>query len=189
MGAERLNARPEIHDRAIVLLVGLGAYIYFVTWKTPEGDTGGKKLDKVFATLQADKIEDITVTTAAGDATVLKKDASGWQLTSPLATTADQGEVSGMTNALSSLEVVRVIDENPTNLNDYGLSNPRIEIDFKAGDKTAQAAHRREVADRIRSVRETRRREEGVPDSRDAGNDLQPDHVRPAREDAAEVRS
>jgi hypothetical protein len=117
---------------AVVLLIGLGAYIYFVTWKTPEGDTSGKKLDKVFAALQADKIEDITVTTAAGDATALKKDASGWQITSPLAVTADQGEVSGMTNALSSLEVVRVIDENPTSLNDYGLSNPRIEIDFKA---------------------------------------------------------
>ncbi len=117
---------------AVVLLIGLGAYIYFVTWKTPEGDTSGKKLDKVFAALQADKIEDITVTTAAGDATALKKDASGWQMTSPLAVTADQGEVSGMTNALSSLEVVRVIDENPTSLNDYGLSNPRIEIDFKA---------------------------------------------------------
>jgi Domain of unknown function (DUF4340) len=117
---------------AVVLLIGLGAYIYFVTWKTPEGDTSGKKLDKVFAALQADKIEDITVTTAAGDATALKKDASGWQMTSPLAVTADQGEVSGMTNALSSLEVVRVIDENPTSLNDYGLSNPRIEVDFKA---------------------------------------------------------
>jgi hypothetical protein len=117
---------------AIVLLIGLGAYIYFVTWKTPEGDTNGKKLDKVFAALQADKIEDITVTTAAGDATALKKDSSGWQITSPLAVTADQGEVSGMTSALSSLEVVRVIDENPTSLNDYGLSNPRIEVDFKA---------------------------------------------------------
>ncbi|HEY1913779.1 MAG TPA: DUF4340 domain-containing protein [Vicinamibacterales bacterium] len=117
---------------AIVLLIGLGAYIYFVTWKTPEGDTSGKKLDKVFAALEADKIEDITVTTAAGDATALKKDASGWQVTSPLAVTADQGELSGMTNALSSLEMVRVIDENPTSLNDYGLSNPRIEVDFKA---------------------------------------------------------
>ena len=43
-----------------------------------------------------------------------------------------------MTNGLTSLEIVRVIDENPASLNDYGLSNPRVEIDFKAsGDKTA----------------------------------------------------
>jgi len=27
--------------------------------------------------------------------------------------------------------VVRVIDENPSNLNEYGLSNPRIEVDFR----------------------------------------------------------
>ena len=49
---------------------------------------------------------------------------------------ADESEVSGITSALASIEIVRVIDENPANLNDYGLSNPRIEIDFKAtGDK------------------------------------------------------
>ena len=41
-----------------------------------------------------------------------------------------------MTSALGQVEIVRVIDENPTNLNDYGLSNPRVEVDFKAaGDK------------------------------------------------------
>src|SRR5262249_41995514 len=45
-------------------------------------------------------------------------------------------EASGITNALASAEIVRVVDENPTNLNDYGLSNPKVEIDFKAaGDK------------------------------------------------------
>jgi len=41
-----------------------------------------------------------------------------------------------LTSALGQADIVRVIDENPSNLNDYGLSNPRVEIDFKAaGDK------------------------------------------------------
>lgn len=119
----------------IVVLAGLGAYIYFVTWKTPEGDTGGKKQDKVFAALQADTIDEIKVS-AGGDATMLKKDGGTWQITQPVAAKADESEVSGITSALSSIDVVRVVDENPSNLNDYGLSNPRIEIDFKAaGDK------------------------------------------------------
>jgi hypothetical protein len=52
---------------------------------------------------------------------------------------ADESEVSGITSALSSIEVTRVVDENPTNLNDYGLSNPRIQLAFKAsGDKEAR---------------------------------------------------
>ena len=119
----------------IVVLAGLGAYIYFVTWKTPEGDAGGKKQDKVFTALQADTIDEIKVS-AGGDATMLKKDGGTWQITQPVAAKADESEVSGITSALSSIDVVRIVDENPSNLNDYGLSNPRIEIDFKAaGDK------------------------------------------------------
>src|SRR5262249_31955204 len=70
------------------------------------------------------------------DVTALKKDGGSWQLVAPLTAKADESEASGIANALGQLEVVRVIDENPTNLNDYGLMTPRIEIDFKAsGDK------------------------------------------------------
>jgi hypothetical protein len=119
----------------IIVLAGLGAYIYFVTWKTPEGDAA-KKTDKVFAGVQADKIEELRITSAGGDATTLKKDNGTWQVMQPVTAKADETEVSGITSALASADVVRVIDENPSNLNEYGLSNPRIEVDFKAaGDK------------------------------------------------------
>ena len=122
----------------IVVLAGLGAYIYFVTSKTPEGggDAGAKKQEKVFASLQADKIDELKISTAAGDATSLKKEGGAWKITQPMGAQASESEVSGVTSALGQVEIVRIIDENPTNLNDYGLSNPRIEIDFKAsGDK------------------------------------------------------
>ena len=121
----------------IVVLAGLGAYIYFVTWKMPEGgaDAASAK-EKVFAGFEADKLDEIKVTTAAGDATTLKKEGGGWQVAQPIAARADESQVSGITTALGQIEVSRVIDENPTNLNDYGLSNPRIQIDFKkTGDK------------------------------------------------------
>ncbi len=122
----------------VVVLAGLGAYIYFVTWKTPEGggDSTSKPKEKVFAALQADKIEELKVSSSAGDSTTLKKENGAWQMTLPAATKADETETSGITSALTSLEISRVVDENPANLNDYGLSNPKIEIDFKAaGDK------------------------------------------------------
>jgi len=119
----------------VVVLAGLGAYIYFVTWKTPEGDTS-KKTDKVFTGVQADKIDELRITSAGGDATTVKKDNGTWQVLQPVAAKADESEVSGITSALATTDLVRVIDENPSNLNDYGLSNPRIEVDFKvAGDK------------------------------------------------------
>jgi hypothetical protein len=90
----------------------------------------------VFAGVQADKIEELRITSAGGDATTLKKDNGTWQVMQPVTAKADETEVSGITSALASADVVRVIDENPSNLNEYGLSNPRIEVDFKAaGDK------------------------------------------------------
>jgi len=123
----------------VVVLGGLFAYIYFVTWKQPEGAGAGPaatKLDKVYAGLQADKIDEIHVHTEAGDSTVLKKDKDGWKITEPVGVAAQESEASGIANALTQLEVARVIDDNPANLVDYGLGAPRVEIQFKAsGDK------------------------------------------------------
>src|SRR2546421_10212807 len=92
----------------IVVLGGLGAYIYFVTWKQPEGaaDTT-KKQDKVFAGLDSSKIEEIKVTSAAGDATTIKKDAAGWHVTKPVTAKADEGEIGSLTSARGAAEIVR----------------------------------------------------------------------------------
>jgi hypothetical protein len=124
----------------VVVLAGLGAYIYFVTSKMPAGgssaDADPKKQEKVFASLQADKIEEVKVSTVAGDSTTLKKDGTAWKITQPSELPASESDVSQLTSALSQVEIVRIIDESPSNLNDYGLSNPRVEVDFKAsGDK------------------------------------------------------
>jgi hypothetical protein len=118
-----------------VVLAGLFAYIYFVTWKQPADDAGTKQ-EKVFASVTADKIEEIRIKSESGDTSALKKDKDGWRLVEPIAIAAADPEVSSMTSALSQLEIVRVVEDKPANLNDYGLAAPRIEVDFKvAGDK------------------------------------------------------
>jgi hypothetical protein len=120
----------------VVVLGGLFAYIYFVTWKQPEGGTAASKQEKVFAGLQADKVEEIRVHSESGDSTVLKKDKDGWKIAEPVTASAQESEASGIAGALAQLEVARVIDDNPANLVDYGLGAPRVEIQFKAsGDK------------------------------------------------------
>jgi len=118
----------------VVILAGLGAYIYFVTWKQPDTPDTGKKLEKVF-TVASDKIDEIKVTSASGEAATAKKDGGTWKLVEPAAP-ADESELSGMANTLAGIDMVRVVDENPTSLNDYGLSNPRVAVAFKVdGDK------------------------------------------------------
>jgi hypothetical protein len=126
----------------VVVLAGLGGYIYFVDSKRPA--TGVEEKDKVF-TVEADRLQEITVT-AEGETTTLRKTDGTWKITAPVAVDADANEVSGLTNAITGLEVNRVVEENATNLADYGLAVPRIKIAFKAeggasgelhlGDKT-----------------------------------------------------
>ena len=118
----------------VVVLAGLFAYIYFVTWKQPAEPAS--KLEKVFAGLVADKVDELKITSDKGEVTTLKKDSGGWQIVSPVTAKADETEASGIANALGQVEVSRVIDENPTSLKDYGLEKPRLVVEFKAsGDK------------------------------------------------------
>jgi Domain of unknown function (DUF4340) len=120
----------------LVVLIGLGTYIYFVTWKLPDSSDTASNQEKVFAALEADKIEEVKVKAEKGDVTTIVKKDGAWQLTRPLSTKADESEVSSLTSGLSQVSIVRVVEENPTDLKEYGLETPRIEIDFKAsGDK------------------------------------------------------
>ena len=117
-----------------VVLAAVGGYAFYLSKK---GDTteSGSKLEKVFPALKAaDDVQELRVSTADGEATTLKKDNGAWQVTAPITAPADASEVNGITAALSSTEITRVVDENPSNLNDYGLSNPKIAIDFKTKD-------------------------------------------------------
>lgn len=119
----------------LLVLIGLGAYIYFVTWKQPEGGSTSTQ-DKVFATLSdkdKDKIDEVTVKSESGDVTTVKKEGDTWRITSPLTAQAAASELSALTSALAQAEIVRVIDENPANLGEYGLEKPRIDVEFKGG--------------------------------------------------------
>lgn len=115
----------------LVVLIGLGAYIYFVTWKQPAQDAGSKQ-EKVFASVQSDQIDELKVKAESGDVTTLQKTSGAWTVVAPMATPASETDASSLASALSALEIERVIDENPADVKDYGLETPRIEIDFKA---------------------------------------------------------
>ena len=51
----------------------------------------------------------------------------------PAAAPPDEAAVSGITSNLASVEIQRVIDENPADLKEFGLAEPRVEVAFKAG--------------------------------------------------------
>jgi uncharacterized protein DUF4340 len=117
----------------LVVLIALGGYLYFVESKRTPGD-GADKKDKAFA-VEADKIEEFTVKSESGERTTLRKNGADWQIVEPAAGKPDAAEVSGITTNLSTLEIQRVIDENPSDLAEFNLAQPRVEVTFKAAGK------------------------------------------------------
>ncbi len=118
----------------IVVLAALGGYIYYLNRK-PADEPANKKT-KVFASIQADKIDELQIATDAGEKTIVRKGEGGWQVVAPIEAKADESEIASVTSNLASADVQRVIDENPPELKDYGLAAPRVDVAFKlAGDK------------------------------------------------------
>lgn len=113
----------------IVVLAGLGGYIYFVDSKRPAPGVDGQVRQKVFS-LDAEKITEVRLT-FEGDTSLLRKDASGWKMVEPVQTDADPAEAVSVAQALANLEMTRPVDDNPADLKEYGLDPPAISVEFK----------------------------------------------------------
>jgi hypothetical protein len=119
----------------VLILAGLGAYIYFVESKNPA--PGTTQNEKVF-NVESGQVNEVRVTSGGQTSVLVKKD-TGWQLTEPVAADADTTEASSLATNIASLEETRVVDENAADLAPYGLAEPRLKIAFKAeGDKTGE---------------------------------------------------
>ncbi len=112
-----------------VVLAALAGYIYKYEWDTPTGSAEEK--EKAFAAVQADAIEEIRIKAASGETSRAARTADGWQLVEPAKAEADATELSAVASNLSSLEVQRVVEDNPADLARYGLNPPRVDVAFR----------------------------------------------------------
>jgi hypothetical protein len=117
----------------LVLLIGVGSYIYFVESERDPAAADAKP--KAFTELAADSIEEIRIKNADGETSHVQRVGDAWQLVEPNKAAADTGVVGTVTSNLSTLEVQRVVDENPTDLKPYGLEPARIELSFRLKDQ------------------------------------------------------
>lgn len=114
----------------LVIAIPLGWYAYRESQKGPVDDS--PKHDKVFA-VEADKIDELQVKSESGERTTLRRKGTAWEIVQPTTATPDEAAVSGITSNLASVEIQRVIEENPADLKEYGLAAPRVEVAFKTG--------------------------------------------------------
>lgn len=117
----------------LVVLAGLGGYIYFVD--ANRDPFAADANPKAFVELSADSIEEIQIRNDSDETSLTRLVGENWQLIEPNAADADAGVVGTVTGNLASLEVQRVVDENPTDLAQYGLNPPRIDVAFRVKDQ------------------------------------------------------
>ncbi len=114
----------------LLVLVGLGGYIYFYGDEAADPNAA----QKLFPGLVSDNIETLTVKSDAGETTSLKKQDGKWMMTAPSQTRASDLDASGIANALAGLDITRVVDETPADVKDYGLVTPSVEVAFTSTD-------------------------------------------------------
>lgn len=122
----------------LIVLVALGAYVYFVELERPPASETPPNESLVDTT--ADEIGRLVIA-AGGAETVLTKtdDDDEWRLTAPISAPADETQVSSITAALAALEVRRVVDDAVVDLAPFGLAEPVVEVGFTlTGDSQEQ---------------------------------------------------
>jgi len=93
--------------------------------KTPVETASVKLLN-----LPEDQIQNIEIKKRTGETLQLQRNDSQWQITAPRLLRADADAVSSMLSTLSSLSSDRTVEEKATTLDQYGLTQPAIELNI-----------------------------------------------------------
>ena len=118
---------------AAIVLAALSGTLYWSNHRKPVDDSTVKASPdapvKIVALNEAD-IASLTIHRKDEPELDLSRNSSGaWQITAPKALAADQIAVSGILSTLSLLNSERLVEDRVTELGQYGLAAPTLEVD------------------------------------------------------------
>jgi hypothetical protein len=120
---------------ALALLAILGAGVYFsnksqaAKEKEPAKDTTTKLL-----TIPDDQFQELKIKKLTGEVIDLKKDNGKWRMVAPKDLAADNDTVSSITSSLGSLTADKVVEEKATDLKEFGLNDPTLDVSIVRKD-------------------------------------------------------
>lgn len=131
----------KLHSLVIAALVLaiLTGFLYWSDRHKPADDTSKLSADKPPAILKLNQnsITKLELKKKDADPVVLSKSGSGdWQITAPKPFRADQSAVTELASTVSSLNSERVVEDKASDLQNFGLDQPALEVDATAKDKT-----------------------------------------------------
>jgi len=121
---------------ASFLLLVLSGAIWWSNKKAATADKAPVESTTVkLLNVTEDQIQEIEIKKRAGESIRLQRHDSNWQIAAPEPLRADPDAVSSMLSTLSSLSSDRTVDEKATSLDQYGLTQPAIELNIADKNK------------------------------------------------------
>jgi hypothetical protein len=126
---------------AAVVLAALSGALYWSNRHPASENTAKASVDSPpkILTLKQEDISRLEIKKKGGEELALAKgDAGKWQITAPKPLGADQEAVSTLLSTVSSLNSDRLVEDKATDLNQYGLAQPSLELDITSKDAKPQ---------------------------------------------------
>src|SRR5713101_10097759 len=118
----------------ILLLLGLGAYVYWIEY--PKAQEEAKK--KTLFTIKSEDVQEIALVYADREID-LKKSGEDWHLTKPIDVAADSVAVKNLVSAITECEVKKELTDTTADLAQYGLDKPLVTVKVKLKDTALPA--------------------------------------------------
>jgi uncharacterized protein DUF4340 len=123
---------------AALILAALSGALYWSNHRKPSEAAAKPDPDappKILSFSEGD-ITTVVIRKKGQPAVVLAKQGGAWKLTAPKALDTDAASVTGVVSTLSSLSSDRLVDDKTTDLKQYGLADPALEVEFTAKGRT-----------------------------------------------------
>ena len=117
----------------LVILAGLGSYLYVVEFPSTQREIKQEAEQKQLLTFPETAITGLAITTTQGPVELTRADSGNWTMTAPLQTDADIREVQALIRALVTGRVSRSVAERSAGLAPFGLEHPVTTVTITAG--------------------------------------------------------
>jgi Domain of unknown function (DUF4340) len=126
---------------AAIVLTALTGALYWSNHHKPAENTAqaSAELPPKILTLNEADITKLGLKKKSGDEVMLAKDNSGsWQITSPKPLRVDQSAMSSILSTLSSLSSDRLLEEKASDLKQFGLDQPTLQVQITQKDNNTR---------------------------------------------------
>jgi hypothetical protein len=116
---------------ALLAVLGVGIYFSNKSQAAKEKEPAGKDAASTtkLLTIPDDQFQELKIKKLTGEVIdLVRGDNNKWRMTQPQALPADTDTVTSMTGALSNLTADKVVDEKATDLKQYGLADPTLDV-------------------------------------------------------------